>query len=213
MSDYTDFLTEVKDWINRPDLSDSVVASWVRSAEARMDRELRVRENHKRSRATVASSYIPLPSDWMEFEYIRYVPDEDSTELNIQRGKPLVYVSHHQMLDVLHDENHTLREKAMYTVVGDELIIAPEISSDTPIEMGYYHRVPQFSADATTLRSRYPDLYLYATLANTPGYLVEDERLAFWASQATSIIQGLNEAWTKGKMGGSPLQMNRRTFG
>ena len=42
MSDFTDFKTQILEWINRDDFSDVLVTSFVRMAEQKFNAELRV---------------------------------------------------------------------------------------------------------------------------------------------------------------------------
>ena len=62
---YAELQSAVGDWLNRDDLS-PVVTSFISLAEARINRDLRHRQQETRSALTVGARYVDLPADWLE---------------------------------------------------------------------------------------------------------------------------------------------------
>ena len=91
MSALTDFITVLKGWVNRSDISETVVTSWIRMGEERINNELLYKDMLSRERAVFADNCSPLPLDWKKVEYVKYVRNPASNILQIKRGRPFDY--------------------------------------------------------------------------------------------------------------------------
>ena len=69
-----------------------------------------------------------------------------------------------------------------YTLVADNFVLAPQPTGATTVNMTYY-KIPQPMSD-TNPTNEYldvcPDLVLYASLAESAPFLMDDPRLATW---------------------------------
>ncbi len=77
----------------------------------------------------------------------------------------------------------------------------------------YNKRIPTLSNGQPTnwLLEKYPDLYLYASLANSEAWMKNDERVAMWAKAATEALQEVNKHDWCTKVSGSPLRSRPRS--
>lgn len=217
MSNYSDFLNTLRDWTNRQDTSDAIVGGWVTMAEDRFNVELRCREMVKRATATVTNNAVPLPTACLDLLYLRYVPDPSSSTYSKQHGKTFQYATVDEYWTIVNDLNHPMARKPLYTRIANSLELNPNVDTvnGTTIEIGYHSEVDPF---ATTLvyppvYLRHPRLYLYASLAASAAYLVEDDRIPTWEAQATALLQTITAAYSQDKYSGSPLHTRRKSFG
>ena len=108
-----------------------------------------------------------------------------------------------------------------YTYLGRTLYVHPTVATPsvdvdpTEIMLTYYAMVPPLveATAPTPLFKRAPKLYTYATLANSAPYLVEDQRAQMWDANATALIAKLNESAMTGRVAGSPIAVQIRSFG
>ena len=108
-----------------------------------------------------------------------------------------------------------------YSYVGKTLFVHPtvvESSEDvdpTVIELAYYAMVPPLAEaeEPTPLFKRAPKLYTYGTLANSAPYLVEDQRSQMWDANTMALITKMNESAMTGRVVGSPITVQVRSFG
>lgn len=204
MTDFADFLVEVKDWVNRPDLSDTVAIRWVRFAESRMNNEIRCKEMLHQATNVLTANKVTLPADCTDLTYVKYAS-----------GKPLKVVTMDEFWEVSVDPSHEWYRKPIFCRHGNSILVNPNVNATdgTSFEIGYYGKVEPFTVNATPLYLSNPRLYFYATLASSAAYLVEDERMPTWEAQATAVIQSINDAHKTEKFSGSPLHLRKRSFG
>lgn len=175
----------------RPDYSDDLMLTFVRSAESYLNREMRVKEM-----VTVVATEIvdingafDLPDDYNELKYIRPVD-----------GKPLDFVPDHTFFGA---ENTT----GGYTIVGTKLYVGGTIdASDLPeMNYAYFANIPAFSSAATWLYTKYYDIYLQATNAAGLFYGQEFERSTALTELVLSWVASANGNSKTAMMSGSPL--------
>ena len=71
MSDFSDFVAQIKEWQNRDDWSDALATSFVRQAEQKFNAELRCSRMIKSVDGLIAARCAPIPDDWLEFSMVR----------------------------------------------------------------------------------------------------------------------------------------------
>ena len=81
--------------------------------------------------------------------------------------------------------------------------------SATTLQINYYKKLTALSDTNTTndILTNYPELYLYASLAESSPFLMQDERLQVWAGLFKDALLSANEASSRGSTTTSPLQM------
>jgi hypothetical protein len=96
-----------------------------------------------------------------------------------------------------------------YSVIGSEMNFAPIPDGNYVLEMLYYAK-PTALSDTTTSNvflANYPDLLLYGSLAQAEPYLMNDARLATWASLYANTLELIATSDDSSEYNGVPLQM------
>jgi hypothetical protein len=227
MTALTDLLSALRSHINRPDLPDDTVTTWVRFAEERMNNELRCKEMINVAQITMTDNVIALPVDWLEEEYLKYVPTQtpgtndgsiyggpDVYNYDICNGRPIRYCTPDEYYGLQNDTGNPLHYRSFHTIVGEQLFInpTPDPTLGVNLEIGYFGKVPPLDA-TNRVYDRFPSLYLNASLVYSAPFLVDDERVTMWAEFATATITTANQAYDKSKRGNGPLHVRRRSFG
>ena len=208
MSDFTDFIAQIKEWQNREDFSDNLAASFVRMAEQKMNAELRVSRMIKSSDGLIASRCAPLPDDWLEFSLVQM-----QSSVTPSGFIPIRYKAR--------DEFFQLPDKwscNYYTIEGRQIFFGgtPDSVNGQTVRLSYYGEVPVFSDDQDSwVYSKYPNLYLSAAMMHVYMHAVGEEQQAALAKQlAEDEISKLNDEWRMAKASGSRLTRTRtRSFG
>lgn len=212
MTALTDFITTLKGWVNREDLSDAVVTSWIRMGEERINDELLYKDMLKRQRAVFTDNCTPLPVDWIKVQYVKYVRTA-SDNPNLARGRSFGFVSADDYWERVRTSPPSYRSEPVYTIIGNDLFITGDVGvAGVEVEVGVYRKVPPL-VDSNWLYEQFPALYTFASLAASAPFLMEDERMATWESKATQLIQLMNEKSRDSQTGASPMRIRRRSFG
>jgi len=194
---YSELQQAVIDWVNNPELT-QVVPSMIALAEADLNRRLRLRQMLKRATATLDGEFITLPADWLEGKNV---------QLNTS---PITVVQPASLAQV--DATRAAMSSGVpkiYAIFGSQMDFAPPPSGTYQVEMIYYAAIPALSATNTSnwLLLAAPDLYLYATLAQTAPYLGEDARLAVWGTLREKLVADLMLGDDKASFGGGTPRM------
>ena len=208
MSDFSDFVAQIKEWQNRDDWSDNLATSFVRLAEEKFNRELRISRMIQSVDGLIASRCAPLPDDWLEFNMVRIANE------SVPSGfLPIRYKSR--------DEFFNLPDKwsvNFYTIEGRQIFFGgtPDDVNGQTVRMAYYGEVPVFAEGADSwLYTKYPSLYLEAAMMQAYLHAVgEEQNAANYKGLVEDGIQKLNDEWRMAKASGSRLTRTRtRSFG
>lgn len=206
MDNYTELQDAIADWLNRvgsPELAERA-PDFIKMAEARFNRKLRVRQNEKRATAILDAGFITLPSDWLEAKAIRLVVD----------GKPVrLELGTSEQLDQARRDASTVgtTKPYLYRFIGNQIEVAPYVSGEATMELEYYYKVPDLATNDTNwLLQDWPDLYLYGALQHSAPYLRDDQRLQTWAGIYNTLWTELAEADDKATHSGSLLKTKTR---
>lgn len=204
-STYSDLKSAIGDWLNRTDLT-AVIPQFITMAEARFNREMRVREMLLRSEAVSDAEYLTLPSDWLETYSLEMVVTATTT------APPLSYIGVNEAKIL--KANHIQNDPRYYTMTNNflELIPAPKANQD--MILTYYQKIPALSDAAPTnwLMTKSPDLYLYASLLNAAPYLKNDERIQVWAAGMSDVMEKMQMDSEKAMRPATALAARRRGF-
>lgn len=206
ITNYTDLKSSIADWLNREDLT-SVIPSFIAMAEARFNRDLRVRQMIKRSTAELNEGFITLPGDWLEAKNI---------QINTSYGpRKLDYVTLEQADAIRYNSGDSPGEPLYFNITGSQMEIIPTPSGEPEVEMTYYRTVPALSDEDDTnwLLSAWPDMYLYGALAHAAPYLKDDERVATWVAFYDRALQEITGADARAQYSGSVLKSRARVLG
>jgi hypothetical protein len=199
---YSNLQATIASYLARSDLTTQIV-DFISLAEARLARELRTRKMLVVARAdTVAGAEtIGLPTDFLEMRdvHLRTTPASAvkylspnaffATARTTDSGKPL-----------------------NYTVLSSEIQFAPIPDTVYSTQMLYYYKPPVLSDtnSSNIFLANYPDALLYAALGEAEPYLMNDSRLATWASMYDRAISTINVADQSSEYGGQPISMSVR---
>jgi len=208
MSDFSDFKGQIAEWANRQDWSDALVTSFVRMAEAKLNQELRIDRMIQFDDGVITSRCAQLPDDWLAMDLVK-VENENGADGFL----PARYRAKDEFF-FLKDT----RSFMYYTLDGRTMFFGgtPDPVDGTAYQIVYYGEVPVFS-DATPswVYTKYPQLYLFASLMHADLHAVGEEQQAANLKQLTEdMIQKLNTAHLGSKASGSRVTRPRqRTFG
>jgi hypothetical protein len=189
ISTYTELQTAVANWLARDDLT-ARIPEFITLAEAKFNRVLLHPRMETRDTLTVntllaSPEFLDLPTDFQTMRMVR-LPDET--------GKPrLQFLTQTQMDDYRYSTDNVTGTPVYFTIVGDELELAPTPNEDMDIEVLYRANIPALASNSTNwLLTLAPDLYLYGTLLEASPYIQNDERLSVWGSAVATVIDQLN---------------------
>jgi hypothetical protein len=208
MSDYSDFTTQIKEWVNREDWSDVLTASIVRMANEKLNRELRIARMIKTALNTVTQRCASVPDDWLEFDLVLL-----ANQSAPGGWAPIRYKAR--------DEFFQLPDKwslGHYTIEARTIYFGgpPDSVEGTQFQIYYFAEVPAFSDTVDSwVYTKYPSLYLAAALMHGYMHAVGEEAQAAGAKQLTEdTITKLNNEFNISKASGSRLTRTRvRSFG
>jgi hypothetical protein len=208
MTDYSDFVAQIKEYQNREDWSDLLVQGYIRMAEQKFNEELRISWMIRTQDGLVTDRCAALPADWLEMSLIRIVNPSVPTGF-----RPIRYKAR--------DEFFKLPDQwswGFYTIEGRELFVGgyPDQVNGRTLRISYYGKVPAFSdTQDSWIYTEYPSLFLAAASMQAFMHAVGEEQSAALAKQLTEDgIQKLNAEWAYAKASGSRLTRTRtRSFG
>ena len=199
ITDYSSLQARVANYLARTDLT-AQIPDFIRLAEIRMRRELRIRQMMKSATTTTTGgdSTVALPSDFLEVR-----------DLTIQTNpvRVISYVS-----PSVFSRNTRSTESGFptdYTILATEFKFAPIPDTDYTLEILYYAS-PDFlsvSNTSNTFLANCPDLLLYGALIEAEPYLMNDARIQVWAGMYQKGVDALITSDEQAQYSGVPLTM------
>jgi hypothetical protein len=187
-SNYADFRNKVQvmldgDDISTSDLSTSVLDLIIGAGEQRIYHDIRSSTQDTAFSQTTTSNAVTLPSDFIEMRGAPYVVGGGIAE----------YLPWEVIQNQINLENDTNASPYYYSFQGDTMIFYPTIADGTTISGRYYKRFTDISSGLNALFNRHPDVFLYASLAESAPFLGEIERLPVWEQKYTFLVTAANE--------------------
>ena len=182
-TNYADLKTEIANYLGRGDMT-SQIPTFIRLAEERLRRELRIRQMLKVATASMTAndSTVALPTDFLAMKELHLVTTPVST---LQFQTTSNFFQNARTTDI--------GKPTIYTLLGSEFQFAPVPDSNYTLKIVYYYK-PDFLSDTNSSNlflANAPDLLLYGSLAEAEPYLMNDERTQTWASLYERGIQAL----------------------
>ena len=202
-TDYTTLQATIASYLARTDLT-TQIPEFIRLAEDRLLRDLRIRQMIKVATApTVAGdATVSLPSDFVAMK-----------DLHLQGNPP-------QTVKFLSTSNFFRNARtaqsglpSRYTLLGAEFQFAPIPDSVYTLQMVYFYQ-PEYLSDTVSSNlwlAETPDLLLYAALGEAEPYLMNDERLATWASMYDRGMTALRKSDDESEYPAQPLTITNST--
>ena len=199
---YSNLKTTISSYLNREDLT-AYLGDFITLAESRLNRELRVREmvNIDTSTNTVAGTQsYDLPTGYIEATTVIYQNDPFTT---------LKFMANTDFYNK-YNSSQSSGTPNFFTIVGTKILLGVQPDSATTLQINYYKKLTALSDSNATndILTNYPELYLYASLAESSPFLMQDERLQVWAGLYKEALSLSNLASSKGSTTSSPLQMS-----
>jgi hypothetical protein len=203
LTSYTDLQTTIGRYLGRSDLN-SVIPDFIRLAEIRLQRELRIRQMMKSATSLLVANdpRIAVPADFLEIR-----------DLILQGSPrtPLTYMSPSAFSrDARADD---VGRPVFYTTLAAEFQFAPVADQNYTIEILYYAK-PDFlgpSVSSNVFLANVPDLLLYGSLGEAEPYLINDERLRTWSALYDRGLAGANDSSDRAVYSGVPIAMKLTT--
>ena len=200
---FTELKDALADWLDRSDLTDRI-PDFITLAEARLNRDVRIRPMEVRSsmETTAGQRYFNLPGGYLQMR---------NMQINSNPITPLEYITP-EMLDRLYGSDTTGKPKA-YTLIGDEIQLAPIPDSDYTVEMAFYEKfTPLGDGTSGTITSNWlttnaPDVLLYGALLEAEPFIKNDERIALWLNAYNGAVKKIQDADARDRHSGSAMRI------
>lgn len=189
ISTYAELLAAAANWLARDDLT-LRIPEFVTLAEAKFNRTLFHPRMETKATLTVSTlvaepEFLDLPTDFQTMRWVR-LPDEV--------GRPrLQFLTQTQIDDYRYSIDNTAGTPRTFSIVGDQLELAPTPNEDMDVEILYRQNIPALITNSTNwLLTAAPDLYLYATMLEATPYIQNDSRVSLWATGMQTVMEQLN---------------------
>jgi hypothetical protein len=203
LTNYADLQTTIASYLARSDLT-AMIPDFIRLAETRLRRELRIRQMLKvvTTTATAGDSTVELPSDFLQMRDI-HLATNPVTTLEYQSPSALFRNSRTTDSGLPHQ----------YTVLAQEFQLSPVPDSNYTVNLLYY-AAPVFMSStvpSNAFMAICPDLLLYGALGEAEPYIMNDSRLQIWASLYDRGLNALTVSDDQGEYAGSPISISIAT--
>ena len=169
---YANLQTNIADYLARQDLTDKI-PMFISLAEKRLNRDLRLRQTLQQSTYSMDSGFtVPTQADYLEMQDLH---------LDANPIIPLTFQTVSQFYRRSGGSN-AQGVPVNYTLVADNFVLAPQPTGASTINMTYY-KIPKPLSDSNPSNEYLdvcPDLLLYASLAESAPFLMDDPRLVTW---------------------------------
>jgi hypothetical protein len=202
ISNYSELQTAVAGWIDRDDLADRI-EEFIALGEARIYRDLKINAMVKGFNATIGAvnpRQIVGPTDFIELRDAR---------INLAGGgvRGLEYATTDFI--VRRYPNRALSTPLyIHRTTGNDFGFGPAPDSDYSVSLKYYARLPALSDSNTTnwFTENAPDILMWASLVESVGYTMDDERLGVWESKYVQIVNQIQKEDDKTMRSRSPAR-------
>lgn len=208
---YAELQAAVTNWLyGRSDLAPRI-PEFIQLAEAKFNRELKVRQMEQRASAPVnlasdEPEFLSLPGDFQAMRRVRLLGASGGVKPRLK------FATGAQLDDLREKHNDTAGQPIWFAIVGDEMEMLPTPNAAYSVEMVYRKRLAPLTGGnpSNWLLAESPDLYLYGTLLESAAYLHEDERIPLWESARKQIIADMNVLSEEASFNAGPLSLRGR---
>lgn len=180
---YAELKTSVANWLARDDLT-TYIPDFITLAEARIYRELKIRQMETALSSAISSGVIAVPSGYtqMKFAYVDGSPIKKLERFDLER---------------LYQEYPTRSadgKPAAFAREGTNFVFGPYPDSEYTIKGTYYKKLDPLSDENSSnwLITDAPDLILFASLAEAKPFIKDDVRIALWESKYGNARSEIN---------------------
>lgn len=183
------------DDVSQSDLSVQVLDLIIAAGERRIYRDVRSTTQDTLLSLTTTSNLAPYPSDFIEMRGAPYVTGFSVT----------TYVPWEEIQNLIQTGCNTTSHALRYSNQGDSLIFYPVQTDGTAVTGQYYKKFADISTALNAFFNRHPDLFLYASLAESAPFLGELTRLPIWEGKYQELAKSVNEEERRRQTRGSKL--------
>ena len=193
--------TEIAAWLNRSDLTD-VIPGLTQLGEARIYRDLRVRQMETALSSAIASGVVAVPSGYLGMKYA-YL---DGTPVQRLERKDAEWIYQNYPTRAAESKPFFFAREA------GNFIFGPYPDSAYTMKGVYWKKLDPLSDSNTSnwLITDAPDLILFASLCEAAPYLGDDARLALWESKYAALGQAIQRQDSAEDVSGGPIAMVAR---
>ena len=200
---YANLKTNIASYLARTDLTEQI-PMFISLAEKRLNRDLRLRQTLQQSTYSMDSGFtVPTPADFLEMQDLH---------LDANPIIPLTF----QTVSQFYRRNGGSNQQGVpvnYTLVADNFVLAPQPTGATTVNMTYY-KIPAPMSD-TVPSNEYlevcHDLLLYASLAESAPFLMDDPRLATWDGMYQTGLASITKSDEQSTFPAQPLAVQLTT--
>jgi hypothetical protein len=188
--------TAIANWTKADDLETDRLNEFIAIAEARFNRDLRVRAMlNTMSSTALTDGAASLPSGFLAFEELRYDGDFSHTL------QP-------KALEWIRAQVESTSEPLYFAIDGSQIICWPTVGD---IEGTYYKALDSLASNSSNwLLTSHPDLYLFACLEEAAIFENDMQRGQLWGSRAAALIEQVRGDDQKNRFMGAPISVLAR---
>lgn len=175
---YVNLKAAVKSALHRADL-DVSIADFIALAEDKLNKRLRLASMENRVTASVSSEYVALPTGFIALR---------NFQLNTTPRQRLEFATP-EWLDVKYPNSGATGKPKFYSLVGNEIQLAPVPDATYTAEMDFYKRFDLATDSTNWLLTNAPRCYYYGALMEASAFLKSDQRITVWATLLESAIK------------------------
>jgi hypothetical protein len=98
-----------------------------------------------------------------------------------------------------------------YSIEGDELLVYPTPDDSLSLDCTYYAKLPALAENSTNwLLTKYPQIYLYATLVSASQFLKDNAGADYWGNLYAQAVAVAKASDVRAMSSGSPLRIRPR---
>lgn len=186
ISTYSELQSATANWLARTNLN-AFIPDLIMIGEKWIFRRARVRSMETALSFTISGGAGIVPSDFIAIKHARTT------------GSPTVPMRPRPTSWILEQyPNRSASSRPRYIGVdGSSFIFGPFPDAEYDVE-GIYYAKPQSIADVENdVFIDNPDIYLFATLAESVMFIKDDPRVALWTAKRDQILADMNEEATE----------------
>lgn len=188
ISTYSELQSALGNWLGRSDVTATRYQEMIALCEAKLQRMIRTPEMETRNAAfTINAEYMALPTGFLEVK---------SFYLNTNPPTPVRFMSD-DGINGLFNPNSTGIPK-FFNIQASNFRFAPSPGGTYTASLTYYRRFTQLASTTTNfVLTDHPDVYLYGSLVEAEGFLVNDSRIMTWRQQYDAALSELKMSGRK----------------
>lgn len=201
-STFADLQTSVANFLKRSDLT-SAIPDFITLAEAKFNRNLRLRWMEAQETITTNQISFPFPDNYLEMRSLD-LPAALNSSTGASRSVSLRYVTPEVMTIKYSGWQGPPR---FYTEISNQIQAGPEPDGTYTYLCSYFRTLTPLASGTNLLWQFYPDAYLYGALLEAAPYLKDDTALARWQGLYQQTMKEVADSDDRAQASGSALSM------